>query len=472
MESDSDEPTIGQCEYTTHGTVAVNTKLPNLDWTWSHASQITRQRSAFISRTDLLLSESANSERIATLILVEISNLRQINQRHGYAAGDKMVDAMLERLPRSLKRANSISRIGGQTFAVLIIASTSPDVIAMTAAELKDAIDCALDLEATYLPPNIRVAATMAPTKQTSASRLLEAAEHNLRHSVAADGSDIELMISQEQHITDDQLERPFADALRDHRFCCHFQPQVAAVTGELCNVEALIRWHDSTHGWVRPERIIELADQSGKCLDLLKLVLDQSLAFAAAQKVNSTPIKTAVNLSPKVLQHPELLDCIDERVKRAGLRCGDVNLEVTEQALVTDIESGSPIMRALRDRGYGLSIDDFGRGYSSLAYLRDMPATELKIDRMFIARAHESERDRKLLCMIVDMAHLYDMTVIAEGIEQPEAQAVAIAAGCDLLQGWHIGKPMTEKSFEQWQSMWSGWDRTFASNLHQITWR
>ena len=451
---------------------AVTEQSLSSKWAWSRASQITRQRAAFTTRADSILANAPRHCRSATLILVEISNLRQINQRHGYATGDHMVDAMLNALAAYVDDADCVARIGGQTFAVLILGTTTPDVVAMTASELREAVDHVLDLQGEYLPPKIRVGATLADNEKLSARALLDIAEQNLALAPEGDGSDVELMLNSQYVLPDDRLERPFANALRDKEFCVYFQPQVSAVTGRVMGAEALVRWHHPVHGWIKPERMVELSEQSGKCLELTRHVFEQSLAFAAVRSTQEEGFSVSINVSPKMLQNPGFLDFLDDSIERDVVNPRLITLEITEQTLVSDMESGNASIKALRDRGFGVAIDDFGKGYSSLAYLREIPATELKVDRMFINRAMASDRDRQLLCMIVDMAHLYGMKAVVEGIEQPDSQAVAIAAGCDSLQGWHVGEPMPAVTFGHWATNWHGWDTTSSADLHAVAWR
>lgn len=437
-----------------------------------NGSHITQQRAAFLVHADAILTSAQLRCRPTALILLEISNLRQINQRHSHTTGDRMVEAMHQALRETVDDTACIGRVGGQTFAVLLLGTLLPEIITATASELREAVAHTLDWEGDYLPPNIRVAATVNQGEDISASRLLRNAELNLDSTIEGDGADLEQMLWNQRLAAEDYLERPFANALKDGQFQVFFQPQVSAASGRLAGAEALIRWQHPQSGWVAPERIVELAEQSGKCLDLTRFIIDQSLTMATAQQNAGLPLCVSINIPPKLMANAGFLRCLDSAVERFGVETAAITLEITEQALVTDLEADRTIMSSLRDRGYGLAIDDFGKGYSALSYLREIPATELKIDRRFVARALESESDRKMLCMIVDMAHLYGMTAVAEGVEEAATLATVISPGCDLIQGWHTGKPMPASVFEQWVASWAGWKETSPADLHAIAWR
>jgi EAL domain-containing protein (putative c-di-GMP-specific phosphodiesterase class I) len=244
-----------------------------------------------------------------------------------------------------------------------------------------------------------------------------------------------------------DELRR----ALQGDEFRVHYQPKLLLADGGLVGVEALVRWQHPVDGLVYPDSFIHTAEQHGLVDPLTDVVLDLSLAQAAAWRAQGLTPRVAVNVSMDSLVRLDFPERVLARVAAHGLVADDLMLEVTESRLIQDLRASLDILTRLRLNGIGLAIDDFGTGHSSLAQLRDLPFDELKIDRGFVHGSRQSSTQRAIVAASIEMAHQLGMRTVAEGVEDQADWDAVRAAGCDIAQGWFIGKPMPGPQLLEW---------------------
>jgi EAL domain-containing protein (putative c-di-GMP-specific phosphodiesterase class I) len=246
-------------------------------------------------------------------------------------------------------------------------------------------------------------------------------------------------------------LENDLRGALERNEMMVYYQPQIDLKTGKLHGKEALIRWNHSTRGLINPIDFIGLAEETGQIWEIGKWILRQSCLQQKKwldEGHNSTPI--SVNLSGKQLTHPDLLDTLTEVLKETGLEPRYLELEITESTIMENPESVIITLESLKSMGVMLSIDDFGTGYSSLSYLKRFPIDIIKIDRMFVSDLSANNVDADIVKTIIALAHIMDVRVVAEGVENQTQINILKRHRCDIIQGYFIGKPTDSDSFEQ----------------------
>jgi EAL domain-containing protein (putative c-di-GMP-specific phosphodiesterase class I)/FixJ family two-component response regulator len=239
--------------------------------------------------------------------------------------------------------------------------------------------------------------------------------------------------------------------ALDRNELRVHFQPQVEIRTGVVRGVEALVRWQHPTLGLVAPDRFIPLAEQSGLVHELTLQVLNQTLLQAVAWSADSLDLTVAVNISPLLLDRAELVQEIAGLQRSYGVPAERIILEVTESSLLRDPAVALGVLTRLRLRGFGLSLDDYGTGFSSMQQLAQIPFTELKIDRSFVRGVHERDSQRVILRSAVEMASELGLVTVGEGVESQAELAVLSDCGCTLVQGWLFAKAMSAAELTQW---------------------
>jgi len=244
---------------------------------------------------------------------------------------------------------------------------------------------------------------------------------------------------------------RRLADAIARGRIVPHYQPKLDIRTGLLRGAEVLARWTDEHLGVVAPDRFIPAAEAHGHIHALTLSILEQALAQAARWNARGLKLSLAINLSPRLLEDASLVDEICARAERHGVPASQIVLEITESSVVTYVGAALGVLARLRMRGFGLSIDDYGTGFSSMQQLARIPFTELKIDRSFVHGAHRQDNLRVILQSALDMARRLGLVTVAEGVETIEDWQLLQQFGCSVGQGWLIGKPMPADALLPW---------------------
>ena len=230
-----------------------------------------------------------------------------------------------------------------------------------------------------------------------------------------------------------------------------HYQPKVHIATGNVCGLEALARWQHPTLGLVPPDQFVPLAEQGNLIHELTMQVMNQALFQIAIWNMYGLDLSIAINISPLLLNRSELLEEIADLQKTHEVPTDHIVLEVTETSLVRELGVALGVLTRLRLRGFGLSLDDYGTGFSSMQQLARIPFTELKIDRSFVHGAHERESLQVILRSALQLAAELGLTTVAEGIETIEDWRMLREHGCDIGQGWLIAKPMPAEEFVPW---------------------
>lgn len=245
--------------------------------------------------------------------------------------------------------------------------------------------------------------------------------------------------------------EGELRQAIQMKQLVNHYQPKVALSTGRVVGVETLVRWRHPTDGLVYPDQFIGIAEKHGLIDDLTHLVLQQALQDMVGWKEMGLELQVSVNVSMDNLRVLEFPDMVSDLAASVGIAPAALILEVTESRLMHDLRAPLEILTRLRLKRFGLSIDDFGTGHSSLTQLRDLPFDELKIDRSFVHGAQHTENIRAILTASIGLAKELGMTVVAEGVEDAGDWAFLHSTDCDLAQGYHISKPISASDFVRW---------------------
>ena len=264
------------------------------------------------------------------------------------------------------------------------------------------------------------------------------------------------------------QLMRDLHRALAGDELYVHYQPKFRPRTGEIDSVEALIRWNHPEHGMVPPDRFISLAEETGAIAEVTRWVMQKAIADQKTLTEDGHPVPIYVNLSGRLVADREFTHWL---LKKARERpAGAIGMEITETAIISDPEHALANLQRLADAGVPIAIDDYGAGLSSLAYLKQLPATELKIDRLFVMGLTSSHRDPLLVRSTIDLAHALEMEVTAEGVENGPTLALLRTMGCDLIQGFYIARPMPLAALRQFlsQAVHVETDFSFAQSLRR----
>jgi EAL domain-containing protein (putative c-di-GMP-specific phosphodiesterase class I) len=220
---------------------------------------------------------------------------------------------------------------------------------------------------------------------------------------------------------------------------------------GTITHVEALIRWTNTRLGFVSPEDFIAIAEQADLIKDITSWVINKAITDAARFREANLNVSVAINLSAKDIMDPELLTNVLALLKEKNLNTSCLSFELTEGDLIKDHDIAIVYLQAFRNEGFEIAIDDFGTGYSSMAYLQNLPVSTLKVDKSFVLKLHEQDGDQKIVKTVINLAHSFDMNVVAEGVESKEALTLLADWGCEMAQGYYICKPISADNFITW---------------------
>jgi len=239
--------------------------------------------------------------------------------------------------------------------------------------------------------------------------------------------------------------------ALERQEFELYYQPKIDLASGQIRGAEALLRWKHPQQGLVLPKRFIPVAEQLGMISPITDWVLHTALEQSKQWLVNSGPMSISINVSARSFQSPGLVARIEQALKSAGVDGTYLEVEITEDTLMADLEEGARILGKLNDLGVSIAIDDFGTGYSSLSYLKRLPIDTLKIDQSFLQGMVNNPRDAAIVRSIIELGHNLECKVIAEGVEGEAVRQQLQDLGCDLVQGFHISEPLPDAVFREW---------------------
>jgi diguanylate cyclase (GGDEF)-like protein len=389
-------------------------------------------------------------ERSLAFMFADLDKFKEVNDSFGHATGDELLRQLGDRLKNSLRDSDLVIRLGGDEFAVALLDARA-DYAATVAARLTAQIEEPFKLDAVRVQIGASIGIALMPDDAADAADLVRCADLAM-YRAKLEGK--RFAIYQEDldgAANRMQLVEELRQAIELGRLQLHYQPQVNLVTGRIDSVEALVRWIHPRLGFVPPLEFIALAEDSGLMRELTSFVLDQALAQCARWRAAGQGLTVAVNISASDLLDPDLPRLVERLLAYHRLPAEALVLEMTETTAIADFERSQLAIQQLHDLGLVVSVDDFGAGFTSLAYLGSLAVKELKLDRSFITRLAEAGggRDLALVRATVELAHALGLRVVAEGVEDDHCLGLLTGLRCDLVQGYVISKPKPASQLE-----------------------
>ncbi|GGB52676.1 hypothetical protein GCM10011502_27280 [Oceanisphaera marina] len=412
-------------------------------------------RALVLDRLQLCLScRGADPSRVA-VFFIDLDHFKRINDSFGHDASDQVLITVAQRLQLAMRPSDTVARLAGDEFVI----------VCSDVASHRDATVIAQRLLGELAPPiqleedNVFVSASIGiaiAEPGWDAEKLVGSADIAMYEAKSAGRAHYQLFDEQMQMqvLAQLRIENELHRALEQKEFRLFFQPIVAADTGKVVSVEALLRWQHPVKGLLSPVEFIPIAEESGLIVPIGTWVIEESCRLArhwGLLRDSHLPLGISVNLSPRQLLQSDLVDTVRRlfRTHSFDPRCIEFSFEVTETAVMIDPEAAAITLQALRDMGAYIAIDDFGTGYSSLAYLKQFPVDKLKIDRSFIMNISENEHDKAIVQAVTGLGHAMKLAVVAEGVETEAQAQVLRSLDVDLLQGYFYGRPQPEAQLE-----------------------
>ena len=408
-------------------------------------------RRALLERAQRVVT-SATVERPAALLLLDLDGFKEINDSLGHAAGDDLLRQVGPRLRASLRSDDVLARLGGDEFAVLMPDAEADQARAL-ADRLRELLLSPFTVADVRLHVGVSIGVATAPAPATTVEELLHCADVAMYSAKRArEGVHVYVPDPVTGTAGSDRLRtmEELRTALDRNELCVFLQPQMDLHDGRIVGAEALVRWSHPTRGLLMPGHLLPAAEQAGLLRPLTDRVLDLALT-AAARWWPDRAVPVSVNLSAANVTDLDLAGKVAAALHRHGLPPQALTLELVEDTLMADPERGRTVLADLRRSGVRTSIDDYGTGYSSLAYLRHLPADELKLDRSLTADVDRDPRAAAIVQSTVALAHALGLSLVAEGVETLATSSTLARLGCDVAQGYAIARPMPVDDFLRW---------------------
>ena len=409
-------------------------------------------RSQFFEQLKHAFTAHQNEQHNFAVLIVGVNRFKKINLLYGVEIGDKILETIAQRIRAILPEGNAIARIANCEFAILLNNLNHIGQVMLATNKILSV------LGETFIfgPQHIQIKASIGifrpHTNISRADDCVYYAEQALEQ--AKKNNEDYVLYSDEMDVASTSktdLEAKINIALDEGEFELYYQPKVDLKTGLAVGAEALIRWNSSFLGQISPNDFIPIAEQTGQIIPITFWTLNTALRQLSEWPEMCSNLNVAINFSALVTKDEDLVERLESALKIWGVDYPRLTIEITESALLTDPTKTFSILKKLKNLGIKISIDDFGTGYSSLSYFKNIPATELKVDQSFVKRILSSSTDLQITKTIISIAKEFKLRVVAEGIEDKATYDALTTLGCDVGQGYFIGRPMPMPKFIEW---------------------
>jgi diguanylate cyclase (GGDEF)-like protein len=402
---------------------------------------------------DQALSRHRRTKTPLAILFMDLDRFKVINDSLGREAGDGLLLQVAERLRAQAREGDTVARVGGDEFAVVIESQSNLADVAACAQRLMDHLSAPYALGKQECQVTLSIGISVFPTDGSDSQQLLKAADVAMYRAKETGGNIYRYYLpSMNVHTLERlELESDLGHALERGEFLLHYQPMVDVASGLITGVEALLRWNHPVRGLVPPLEFIPLAEETGQIVAIGEWVLATACARTRVWQLQGlTNLGVAVNLSARQFTDPLFVPRLTQIIRDSGLDPSSLELEITESVVMSRGECAVAALEQLKSLGVQLAIDDFGTGYSSLAYLKRFPIDTLKVDRSFIRDIPGDSGDRKITRAIIALAHSLRLTVVAEGVETAAQLKFLRAQRCDSVQGYLLHRPLPEDEVAQ----------------------
>jgi EAL domain-containing protein (putative c-di-GMP-specific phosphodiesterase class I) len=359
--------------------------------------------------------------------------------------------AISDRLRLQFRDTDTVARIGVDEFAI-ILNETARENASSVANVINEILTAPYVIEGNTITINISIGISGYPEDSDRAQQLLQYANIAMKYAKRKHHGFAYYDAQNDEHnINKLALTKDLRSALEDNLLELYYQPQIDVKAKEVSGAEALLRWKHPLHGFVRPDKIIDLAEQSGFINELTFWVIDNAFQNCKKWHDKGYELNVSINLAVQNLNYPNLAKKIQSYLNKHDLNPSNVLFEITENGMMTNPGRSIEILNQLHEIGLKLSIDDFGTGFSSLSYLQKLPVDEVKIDKSFVMNMDKNKGNRAIVESVIDLGHNLGLRVVAEGIETNKVLFSLSKLYCDIAQGYLLSKPLPSKDFEKW---------------------
>jgi len=408
-------------------------------------------RALFLDRLEQELASAERAGRVVAVLFIDLDNFKVINDSLGHHLGDRLLVEVSLRIRNCLRSRDSAARFGGDEFTILLANLWDAGAAVRVTERLLEVLREPFVVAKHEVTVSASVGIALGNGDTAGPSDLLRNADTALYQAKGTKGRyEVFRPSMNTRTLKRLKLEEDLRRAIESGGFEVHYQPQVTLDTHTIAEMEALVRWGHPRRGLVMPSEFIQVTEETGLIVPIGERVLEEACRRASEwcyQNGHRPRITMCVNLSMRQLQDPDLVDKVERALHRAALDANGLKLEITETMVMEDEQHVIGVLQDLSALGVRISLDDFGSGYSSLNYVKDLPVDDLKIDKSFIDGLGEDAVNDAIVRLIVDFAHTLGLKVTAEGVENERQVASLTAMKCDLAQGFYFSKPLPSEA-------------------------
>lgn len=411
-------------------------------------------RTLLADRFEHALRAGNRNASATALLLIDLDRFKEVNDTLGHHVGDQLLAQIGPRLAGALRGADTVARLGGDEFAVLLPAVDGLAGALDVASRMREALAQSFKVEGVELDIDASIGVVISGAHGNDAQTLLQRADIAMYVAKQQKRGVVVYDPENDDHSPErlsllGQLRR----GIERGELFLHYQPKIKLKTREVVGVEALVRWQHPERGVIPPNDFIPLAEHTGLIGPLTMSVLSMALSQAKVWTDGGHHIPVAVNISARNLSDDDFANKVKRLLDQHAVASGLLEVEVTESAVMLEPERAAQILKQLHAIGVRIAIDDFGAGYTSLAQLKNLPISELKIDKSFILTMHSNPDDAMIVKSMVDLGHSLNMKVVAEGIETAQSMNTLTDLQCDIGQGYHLCRPARAEALMHWYS-------------------
>lgn len=399
-----------------------------------------------------IVSAKRHQQKVAVLF-IDLDKFKNINDTLGHDVGDALLIEVADRLRNLVRECDTICRQGGDEFIIVLNELEKSSTLVFLIERIQNELSRPYLINSFTLEITSSIGVSIYPDDGISLSELISNADVAMYHAKDMGRGNFQFFTQQLNDSINERMsiEREINNALKNDEFSIHFQPQYDLEDGSLIGAEALIRWNNPVLGFVPPDKFIPLSEYSGQIVAIGDWVFKKVIDYATSwRELTPDYFRFSINVSVKQITQPGFFDSTIAILKENNISPHNIEIEITETAIMEAVGRSAAVLENLQDNGITLAIDDFGSGYSSLNYLRQLPIDKLKIDRSFVDCLPEEDEDREIANAIISMGHGLQLTVIAEGVENQKQADFLKLAGCDEVQGYFYSKPIPADEFEK----------------------
>ena len=428
----------------------VHTRQTELEYRALHDSLTSLpNRTLLLDRIEQGIHTAKRESHQFSLLILDLDDFKEVNDTLGHLAGDNLLIEVGGRISRSLRDVDTVARIGGDEFSILL-PNTDEEQAIITSQKILSSFHEVIKIDNVDVSISASIGIAIYPEHGDDVHTLLRHADVAMyvakRNKI---GFDIYNKEQDEHSISRLSMTRDFRYAMDNEKLSINFQPIFDVVNKNIVAVEALSRWNHPEHGFVSPERFISLAEQTGLINALTYWVLDKAIKQVSSWHALGYQVCVAVNLSVFSFKDPQFIGELRSVLKKYNFPSEKLKLEITESAMMENPLHAIEMLTEIQEMGIKLSVDDFGTGFSSMTYLKQLPVDELKIDKSFIIGLDQDESNDAIVRSTIDLAHNLGLKVVAEGVETESVNKLLSKYQCDMAQGFHLSRPIPAEDME-----------------------